>query len=55
MFQLLLKAKQEYVTKTQTDQTFEKFLKSFQEFEKQMRVMEVKPSKESLYGRPFRG
>lgn len=55
MFHLLLKAKQEYISKTKTDQNYELFLKSFAEFEKQMLAMEVKPSKERLYGRPYRG
>lgn len=54
MFETLLKAKQDFVSKNNTDQQFETFLKTFQEFEKQMEAIEVKPSQDKLYGRPYR-
>lgn len=54
VFQLLLKAKDQYLTKTGTDQTYEMFLKTHAEFEKQITMLEVQPTKDRLYGRPYR-
>ncbi|WP_156877559.1 hypothetical protein [Shimazuella kribbensis] len=54
MFQSLLRAKQQFVADTNTDKNFEMFVKSFQEFEKNMVAMEEKPERKKLYGRPYR-
>lgn len=53
-FETLLRAKQQFVSKNNTEKEFETFLKTFQEFEKHMEAMENKPSKEKLFGRPYR-
>jgi hypothetical protein len=54
LFQSLLRAKQQFVAETNTDKNFEMFVKSFQEFEKNMVAMEEKPERKKLYGRPYR-
>jgi hypothetical protein len=54
VFQSLLRAKQQFVNETNTDKNFETFIKSFQQFEKNMIAMETKPERKKLYGRPYR-
>jgi hypothetical protein len=54
LFQSLLRAKQQFVTETNTDKNFEMFVKSFQEFERNMEAIEEKPERKKLFGRPYR-
>lgn len=57
MFDLLLKAKQEYETESKQNANgsdFEKFSQDFAEFQKGWKEMTPKPTKEQLYGRPYK-
>ncbi|AUS09816.1 hypothetical protein C1X05_13965 [Laceyella sacchari] len=57
MFHALLAARDELLSKRHNNQEneYEMFAKSVQKLKKDMEVLGIKPSKEKLYGRPFRG
>ncbi|MFC7441892.1 hypothetical protein [Laceyella putida] len=57
MFHALLAARDELLAKRHKNQEneFEMFAKSVQKLKKDIEALGIKPSKEKLYGKPFRG
>jgi hypothetical protein len=54
MFEALLAAKEDALVKWKKETEYENFMKSMQKLKKDMETMGIKPSKEKLYGRPYR-
>lgn len=57
MFHALLAARDELLAKRHSNQKneFEMFAESAKKLKKDMEALGIKPSKEKLYGKPFRG
>ncbi|MBA4542798.1 MULTISPECIES: hypothetical protein [Thermoactinomyces] len=54
MFDALLAAKEDALVKWKKESEYENFTKSVQKLKRDMETMGIKPSKEKLYGRPYR-
>lgn len=54
MLENLLKAKDQTIAKQTKPNTLEKFAKGITKFNKDMQTMGPQPSKEALYGRPYK-
>jgi hypothetical protein len=54
MFDALLRARDEYLTQQKKVDEYENFARSVQKLKKDLEAMGIKPSREKLYGRPYK-